>query len=266
MALKPLIAGMSQGSAGGAGGAPSGTAGGGLGGTYPNPTVNPQLPFWTYTAGTIGSGLFKTNNVAIASTTSITLATPIVLTASEYENLVVGSFIIFSNNSGSVPFYVTGVSGDVDGNTILIVSVHAYSGNWSGLYTVSFLPSAQTATQVGLGNVTNDTQLKASDLATDGTLNANSDSKIASQKATKTYADSLGIVLDSGWTANYDVGDKTVQIAGTSTIAGTIASTVSGLDPTNTLGLALAFSYFQVVAEKVKAIEYALSIQKRPNA
>lgn len=42
---------------------------------------------------------------------------------------------------------------------------------------------------VGLGNVTNDAQLKAADLDTDGTLAANSDAKIASQKATKTYAD-----------------------------------------------------------------------------
>lgn len=48
-------------------------------------------------------------------------------------------------------------------------------------------PTGLTKTDVGLGNVTNDAQLKASDLDTDGTLAANSDSKIASQKATKTY-------------------------------------------------------------------------------
>lgn len=44
-------------------------------------------------------------------------------------------------------------------------------------------------TAVGLGSVTNDAQLKAADLDTDGTLAANSDLKVASQKATKTYAD-----------------------------------------------------------------------------
>lgn len=44
-------------------------------------------------------------------------------------------------------------------------------------------------TDIGLGNVTNDAQLKAADLDIDGTLAANSDSKIASQKATKTYVD-----------------------------------------------------------------------------
>jgi hypothetical protein len=47
------------------------------------------------------------------------------------------------------------------------------------------------ATAVGLGNVTNHAQLKASDLDIDGTLAANSDSKIPSQKAVKTYADQL---------------------------------------------------------------------------
>lgn len=46
-----------------------------------------------------------------------------------------------------------------------------------------------TKSDIGLGSVTNDAQLKASNLDTDGTLAANSDSKIASQKATKTYAD-----------------------------------------------------------------------------
>jgi hypothetical protein len=46
-----------------------------------------------------------------------------------------------------------------------------------------------TSSDVGLGNVTNDAQLKASQLDTDGTLAANSDTKVASQKATKTYVD-----------------------------------------------------------------------------
>lgn len=46
-----------------------------------------------------------------------------------------------------------------------------------------------TSADVGLGNVTNHAQLKSSDLDTDGTLAANSDTKIPSQKAVKTYAD-----------------------------------------------------------------------------
>lgn len=46
-----------------------------------------------------------------------------------------------------------------------------------------------TKSDVGLAAVTNDAQLKAADLDTDASLAANSDTKIASQKATKTYVD-----------------------------------------------------------------------------
>jgi hypothetical protein len=50
-------------------------------------------------------------------------------------------------------------------------------------------PHGVTKSQVGLGNVDDVQQLPASYLDTDGALAANSDAKIASQKATKTYAD-----------------------------------------------------------------------------
>ena len=50
-------------------------------------------------------------------------------------------------------------------------------------------PHATTAAQVGLGNVTNDAQVKLSDKDTDGTLAANADARVASQRATKTYVD-----------------------------------------------------------------------------
>lgn len=45
------------------------------------------------------------------------------------------------------------------------------------------------ADDIGLGNVTNDAQLKASDLDTDPDLTANSDAKVPSQKAVKAYVD-----------------------------------------------------------------------------
>ncbi len=59
----------------------------------------------------------------------------------------------------------------------------------------SALASFQTGApgDVGLGNVTNDLQLKAADLDIDDTLAANSDTKIASQQATKAYVDNLTI-------------------------------------------------------------------------
>jgi hypothetical protein len=50
-------------------------------------------------------------------------------------------------------------------------------------------PHGTTKSDIGLGNVSNDAQLKASDLDTDNTLSANSDTKIASQKAVKGYVD-----------------------------------------------------------------------------
>lgn len=50
-------------------------------------------------------------------------------------------------------------------------------------------PHSVTKTQVGLSNVDNVQQLPMSYLDTDGTLAANSDTSVASQKATKTYAD-----------------------------------------------------------------------------
>lgn len=50
-------------------------------------------------------------------------------------------------------------------------------------------PTGLVKEDVGLGNVTNDAQLKVADLDVDGTLSENSDSKVPSQKATKTYVD-----------------------------------------------------------------------------
>lgn len=68
------------------------------------------------------------------------------------------------------------VANKVDKSTT--VNGHALSSN----VTVS-------KSDVGLGNVTNDAQLKAADLDTDNTLAANSDSKVPSQKAVKSYTD-----------------------------------------------------------------------------
>lgn len=62
-------------------------------------------------------------------------------------------------------------------------------GDLSGHLADTNNPHSVTKTQVGLGSVTNDAQLKAIDLDTDGALAANSDTKIASQKAVKTYVD-----------------------------------------------------------------------------
>ena len=65
----------------------------------------------------------------------------------------------------------------------LIMFADVSASNATKDATVASLP-VSTATQTAL-----DAKLDDSQLDTDGTLAANSDTKIASQKATKTYAD-----------------------------------------------------------------------------
>lgn len=69
------------------------------------------------------------------------------------------------------------------------VDLDTIESDLSGHIANTSNPHSVTKTQVGLGNVTDDAQLKAADLDIDGALAANSDSKIPSQKAVKTYAD-----------------------------------------------------------------------------
>ena len=75
---------------------------------------------------------------------------------------------------------VTGLTGDLAAkvSTTRTVNGHPLTGD----VTV-------TKSDVGLGNVTDDAQLKAADLDTDAALTANSDGKVPSQKAVKAYAD-----------------------------------------------------------------------------
>lgn len=69
-------------------------------------------------------------------------------------------------------------------------------------------PHGVTKSQVGLSNLDNVQQIPLSYLDTDGTLAANSDSKVATQKAVKSYVDSLGGVSDG------NKGDVTVSSSG----------------------------------------------------
>jgi hypothetical protein len=78
-------------------------------------------------------------------------------------------------------------------------------------------PHSVTKTQVGLGNVTNDAQLKAADLDTDGTLAANSASKVPSQSAVKTYADTKASASHTH--AQSDVTNLTTDLAAKAPIA-----------------------------------------------
>ena len=55
-----------------------------------------------------------------------------------------------------------------------------------------------TKSDVGLGSVTDDAQLKAADLDTDAALTANSDTKVPSQKAVRSYVDANAGAVDEG--------------------------------------------------------------------
>lgn len=85
-------------------------------------------------------------------------------------------------------------------------------------------PHNVTKAQIGLSNVTNDAQLKASDLDTDGTLAANSDTKIASQKAIVTYARKR-IGASTGKVNGFSVRD--MRILGDAYLSGTATTTPS---------------------------------------
>ena len=84
---------------------------------------------------------------------------------------------------------VTGLAADLAGKvpTTRTVNGHQLTGD----ITV-------TKGNVGLGNVTDDVQLKAADLDTDAALTANSDTKVPSQKAVRSYVDANAGAVDEG--------------------------------------------------------------------
>lgn len=112
-------------------------------------------------------------------------------------------------------------------------TISSHTGNTSN-------PHNTTKSQVWLGNVTNDVQLKAADLDTDSTFAANSDTKVPSQKAVKTKIDSLTKMQIAAWTTNQASAGAdststtsttyvkllswTVQVDGTYTLWGTLQS------------------------------------------
>jgi len=111
-------------------------------------------------------------------------------------------------------------------------------------------PHATTKTQVGLGNVDDIKQMPLSYLDTDGTLNANSDVKVPSQKATKTYVDgqiaNVQGQITSGmvYKGTFD-GSQTIVAQGITSIQKgwfwkvTVAGTVSGVSTPSGSGVSV---------------------------
>lgn len=103
-----------------------------------------------------------------------------------YYSSTLNKFQKYENGAWSDLGSSTGSGGSVDLsgiNSSLDLKAPKESPTFTG--TVSGI----TAAMVGLGNVTNVAQMPLSYLDTDGTFAANSDIKIASQKAIKTYVD-----------------------------------------------------------------------------
>lgn len=115
------------------------------------------------------------------------------------------------------------------------------AGAGSGAPTDTTL--ANLKTDLALNNVTNDAQIPLSYLDTDSTLAANSDTKIATQKALKTYADALIAandamvfkgVVDCSTNPNYPAADRgwTYRVSVAGKIGGASGAVVQAGDLT----------------------------------
>lgn len=125
------------------------------------------------------------------------------------------------SGGGSLAVLDEGVSLDTAVTSIDLVGT-LVSGTNVG-HAVTITVTTPTKSQVGLGNVTNDAQLKVADLDTDGTLAANSDTKIPSQKAVKTYSDTklASSALDTDGTLAANSDAKVASQKATKTYADT---------------------------------------------
>jgi hypothetical protein len=180
---------------------------------YATSGAGDEVPAWTYTAGTISDGLFTTDNAAPSSTGNVTLHHSLFGSFSgSFPALQKGLTILFKNSDSNVAAAFKLASSTIDGNGNLSITGSVVGGTsvaWSGKYYLTFLAAAQTAADVGLGNVTNDAQLKAADLDTDVTMSANSASKIPSQSAVKAYADTKLGAASPTLTGTVTLGDFT---------------------------------------------------------
>jgi len=114
---------------------------------------------------------------------------------------------IINSTSGTKKLTLTtaGLSASlsIDGNDIVTRSAEQTLTN-----KTLITPLGLVSSDVGLGNVTNVAQMPLSYLDIDGTLTANSDTRVASQKAVKTYIDAHG--SGGGHVQNTDTGTTQV--------------------------------------------------------
>lgn len=269
----------------------------------------PQLPAWTYTVSAApGPGEFSSDNTAITPTT-VLIFSPSVFggpsggTDNAFSTTQPGvQLVLTSATTGKSWSFIGGV-GVLDGNrnwslSNLLSTSNIGAGNWNGVYYLELIPSAQTPTQVGLGNVPNVDATNANNITSgtlpDGrfpaTLPSVSGASLtgitpvqigaatATQGATADTAlqpngngssltgitagqiSGLGQQLtdDTGWTANADGGDKTSSIPSNATL--------DAMQAALNLVVAGFGDAFVATADKVKALETALANNLLPNA
>lgn len=189
----------------------------------------PGLPVWTYTAGAMAAGKFKTDSANIDSTSYIDLSYDPVNGAEDFAaNFVYYKkpfFVILTDGDGeSIQFRVDTVE-DRELSTVIRLSgawIYPYSGLWSGAYQFSV---------GGLFDFTYISSVNGSD------------------------GPAITIVPpDTGWVANADVGSKTSAIPA--------MPDTSGLE-----ALSSGFSaWAEAMDDKLKALQEALATNLRPNA
>lgn len=103
----------------------------------------PSGPSWTYTPNAIGSGLFTTDNAAIAGTTTITFSQSVLGTTVQGWTIVSGDTeMVLTNSAGACSKFRIVSIADVAGNpAVTVVFQFSAETNWSGRYAVSFIPA-----------------------------------------------------------------------------------------------------------------------------
>src|SRR5581483_4545691 len=154
----------------GGGGSPSGAAGGSLAGTYPNPTI--------------AAGAVTTTEIADGTITNTDISASAAIAKSKLAALNISDSDVA--NAAAIAYSKLNLTGSITNSDIASGAAIAKS-KLASLSIVDADVSAISESKVT--NLTTDlgNKLDASVIDTDGTLAANSDAKVASQKAVRTY-------------------------------------------------------------------------------
>ncbi|OHA62620.1 MAG: hypothetical protein A2117_01015 [Candidatus Wildermuthbacteria bacterium GWA2_46_15] len=177
-------------------------------------TVNNTITLASLADGQVFTFPAAGGNVTVLGNTTTGTGSTIVLAASPTittPTLITPTIADFTNATHAHSSSSTG--GTVSHTSLSNIGTNTHVQIDSHLVNTSN-PHAVTKTQVGLGNVDNVQQLPMSYLDTDTTLLANSDVKVPSQKATKTYIDTS--IAGLKWKQSVRVATTATGTLGTS--------------------------------------------------